>query len=55
MAAPQEFILVNNINVNQSEVLLKLRVIRVWRQPDRKNPNESYSIEMILIDENVSY
>ncbi|KAL8259682.1 hypothetical protein R6Q59_027635 [Mikania micrantha] len=29
----------------------QVRILRKWRQPDRKYPNEDYSIEMILIDE----
>jgi hypothetical protein len=48
-----EFTMVNQIHVNRNSVALKLKIIRVWRLPDRRNPNDVYSIEMILCDENV--
>jgi hypothetical protein len=39
---------------NQGSVRIKVRVIRLWKIPSFLNPSEINSIEMVLIDENVS-
>ncbi|KAD7477141.1 hypothetical protein E3N88_00277 [Mikania micrantha] len=39
------------LDVSIDDYIIKVRILRKWRQPDRKYPNEDYSIEMILIDE----
>ncbi|KAD7117854.1 hypothetical protein E3N88_05122 [Mikania micrantha] len=46
-----EITMLNHLDVSVDDYIIKVRIIRKWRQPDRKNPNEDYSIEMILIDE----
>ncbi|KAD3337479.1 hypothetical protein E3N88_32999 [Mikania micrantha] len=50
VAAP-EITMLNNLDVSIDDYIIKVRILRKWRQPDRKYPNEDYSIEMILIDE----
>ncbi|KAL8201528.1 hypothetical protein R6Q57_012867 [Mikania cordata] len=46
-----EITMLNNLDVSIDDYIIKVRILRKWRHPDRKYPNEDYSIEMILIDE----
>ncbi|KAL8266249.1 hypothetical protein R6Q59_003593 [Mikania micrantha] len=50
VAAP-EITMLNHLDVSIDDYIIKVRILRKWRQSDRKIPNEDYSIEMILIDE----
>ncbi|KAL8268090.1 hypothetical protein R6Q59_001888 [Mikania micrantha] len=52
VAAP-EITMLNHLDVSIDDYIIKVRILRKWHQPDRKIPNEDYSIEMILIDEEV--
>ncbi|KAD2275724.1 hypothetical protein E3N88_41518 [Mikania micrantha] len=52
VAAP-EITMLNHLDVSIDDYIIKVRILRKWRQSDRKIPNEDYSIEMILIDEEV--
>ncbi|KAK1414857.1 hypothetical protein QVD17_30618 [Tagetes erecta] len=47
----QHFNLFNELDVAREDYTLKVRIIRLWRQPMFRNPTETYSIEMILLDE----
>ncbi|KAL8196646.1 hypothetical protein R6Q57_024941 [Mikania cordata] len=46
-----EITMLNNLDASIDDYIIKVRILRKWRHPDRKYPNEDYSIEMILIDE----
>ncbi|KAL8262528.1 hypothetical protein R6Q59_023877 [Mikania micrantha] len=50
-AVAPEITVLNHLDVSIDDYIIKVRILRKWRQPDRKIPNEDYSIEMILIDE----
>jgi hypothetical protein len=39
----------------KENVRIKVRVIRLWKVPAFLNPCESSSLELVLIDEKVSY
>lgn len=45
---------VKDIMAGKIEWRLIVRVIRLWRVPDFKNPEQDNSIEMLLLDEKVS-
>ncbi|KAD4585515.1 hypothetical protein E3N88_23116 [Mikania micrantha] len=49
--AASEITMLNNLDVSINDYIIKVRILRKWKQPDRKYPNEDYSIETILIDE----
>jgi hypothetical protein len=40
---------------NQGSTRIKVRVLRLWKIPSFLNPSEISSIEMVLIDEKVSF
>ncbi|KAD2393457.1 hypothetical protein E3N88_40434 [Mikania micrantha] len=42
---------INQIDMLRDDYIIKVRVVRLWKQPMFKNPTETYSIEMILMDE----
>ncbi|KAD5802810.1 hypothetical protein E3N88_14170 [Mikania micrantha] len=52
-AVAPEITMLNHLSVSIDDYIIKVWILRKWRQPDRKIPNEDYSIEMILIDEEV--
>ncbi|KAD2804841.1 hypothetical protein E3N88_38218 [Mikania micrantha] len=52
-AVAPEITMLNHLSVSIDDYVIKVRILNKWRQPDRKIPNEDYSIEMILIDEEV--
>ncbi|KAF5787143.1 putative replication protein A, OB [Helianthus annuus] len=39
------------VDAFQEQFSVKVRVIRVWEHPERRNPSQLYSLDMILIDE----
>ncbi|KAL8216305.1 hypothetical protein R6Q57_023142 [Mikania cordata] len=41
----------NDLDVANDNYNIKVRIIRLWTQPMFNNPSETYSIEMILMDE----
>ncbi|KAK1441420.1 hypothetical protein QVD17_07303 [Tagetes erecta] len=47
----QHFNLFNELDVAREDYTLKVRIIRLWRKPMFRNPTETYSIELILLDE----
>ncbi|XP_024978977.1 replication protein A 70 kDa DNA-binding subunit A-like [Cynara cardunculus var. scolymus] len=42
---------INNLDIQKDDFTVKVRIVRLWKQPVFKNPDEIYSIEMILMDE----
>ncbi|KAM0041263.1 hypothetical protein Hdeb2414_s0011g00364281 [Helianthus debilis subsp. tardiflorus] len=44
----------NHLDVSKDIYTIKVRIIKLWRQPSFKVPGESYAIEMILMDEEIS-
>ncbi|KAL8241991.1 hypothetical protein R6Q59_012293 [Mikania micrantha] len=54
-AVAPEITMLNLLDVSIDNYIIKVRILRKWRQPDRKIPNEDYSIEMILMDEEKSH
>ena len=44
---------VTDINPNKKEWRIKVRVIRLWTMPNYINPDETNSIEMVLMVERV--
>jgi ribosome-interacting GTPase 1 len=47
--------MLNAVNDIAGEFLVKVRVIRVWRQWQKLDPTQVFSVEAILMDENVSH
>ncbi|KAK1441301.1 hypothetical protein QVD17_07148 [Tagetes erecta] len=45
--------LIRNIDLTHDDLTMKLRIVCLWKLPDHINKNEVYSIEMILMDEEV--
>ncbi|KAK1424373.1 hypothetical protein QVD17_19702 [Tagetes erecta] len=43
--------MLNNIDVRVAEFTINIRIIRLWRKKSHQNLNLTYSIEMIVIDE----
>ncbi|KAL8267806.1 hypothetical protein R6Q59_001604 [Mikania micrantha] len=43
--------MLNNLDAKVHDFTIKVRIIRLWRQPCKQNANETYSIEMIVVDE----
>ncbi|KAL9997353.1 putative nucleic acid-binding, replication factor A [Helianthus debilis subsp. tardiflorus] len=41
----------NHLDLSKDIYTIKVRIIKLWRQPSFKVPGESYAIEMILMDE----
>ncbi|KAJ0825955.1 putative nucleic acid-binding protein [Helianthus annuus] len=41
------------VDAFQENFTVKVRVIRIWDHPDKRNPKDIYSMDMILIDEEV--
>ncbi|XP_035842921.1 uncharacterized protein LOC110920866 isoform X3 [Helianthus annuus] len=39
------------VDAFQENFTVKVRVIRIWDHPDKRNPKDIYSMDMILIDE----
>ncbi|KAJ0482890.1 putative nucleic acid-binding protein [Helianthus annuus] len=39
------------VDAFQERFSVKVRVIRVWEHPERRNPSQLYSFDMILMDE----
>ena len=46
--------LINDRDIQKDDFTIKIRIIRLWNQPLFKNPTQLYSIEMILMDEEVN-
>lgn len=47
--------LLKDVDLTRRDYAVKFRVLRLWRQPVYNNPNEVYSIEMIVVDEEVLF
>ncbi|KAI3743027.1 hypothetical protein L1987_60728 [Smallanthus sonchifolius] len=43
--------MLNELDAKDYDFTIKVRVIRMWRNVNKKNPKDSYSIEMIVVDE----
>ncbi|KAJ9551044.1 hypothetical protein OSB04_015089 [Centaurea solstitialis] len=43
--------LIDNLDIQKNDFTVKVRIIRLWSQPLFKDPEQLYSIEMILMDE----
>ncbi|KAJ9539928.1 hypothetical protein OSB04_026434 [Centaurea solstitialis] len=43
--------LIDNLDIQKDDFTVKVRIIRLWSQPLFKDPQQIYSIEMILMDE----
>ncbi|KAL9995615.1 putative nucleic acid-binding, replication factor A [Helianthus debilis subsp. tardiflorus] len=41
----------NQLNVDSKNVTIKVKIVKLWRRPMKDNKNETWSIEMILMDE----
>ncbi|KAJ0513708.1 putative nucleic acid-binding protein [Helianthus annuus] len=48
---PMNITFLNHLDVSKDIYTIKVRIIKLWRQPSFKVPGESYAIEMILMDE----
>ncbi|KAI3763694.1 hypothetical protein L2E82_13688 [Cichorium intybus] len=46
-----EITLIKDLDITKSTFNLKVKVLRLWTQPDLRNIGEIFSIEMILMDE----
>jgi hypothetical protein len=46
--------LLSDVNDVSGDFVTKVRVIRVWRQYDKQDPTQVYSIEAVLMDEKVA-
>ncbi|KAJ9541507.1 hypothetical protein OSB04_028013, partial [Centaurea solstitialis] len=46
--------LIDNIDIQKDDFTVKVRIIRLWSQPLFKDLEQLYSIEMILMDEEVN-
>ncbi|KAJ9551086.1 hypothetical protein OSB04_015131 [Centaurea solstitialis] len=42
---------IHNLDIQKDDFTVKVRIIRLWSQPLFKDPEQLYSIEMILMDE----
>ncbi|XP_024965398.1 replication protein A 70 kDa DNA-binding subunit A-like [Cynara cardunculus var. scolymus] len=42
---------IDDLDIQKDDFTVKVRIVRLWKQPVFKNPDEIYSIEMILMDE----
>ncbi|XP_024995679.1 replication protein A 70 kDa DNA-binding subunit A-like [Cynara cardunculus var. scolymus] len=42
---------IDDLDIQKNDFTVKVRIVRLWKQPVFKNPDEIYSIEMILMDE----
>ncbi|XP_024971924.1 uncharacterized protein LOC112510808 [Cynara cardunculus var. scolymus] len=40
-----------DLDIQKDDFTVKVQIVRLWKQPVFKNPDEIYSIEMILMDE----
>ncbi|KAI3522865.1 hypothetical protein L1887_00917 [Cichorium endivia] len=47
----KQITLISDLHVLKDDFTIKVSVIRMWNQMLFENPNEKYSIEMVLIDE----
>ncbi|XP_022042413.1 replication protein A 70 kDa DNA-binding subunit D-like [Helianthus annuus] len=47
----QNITMLRAVDAFQEQFSVKVRVIRVWEHPERRNPSQLYSMDMILIDE----
>ncbi|KAK1410305.1 hypothetical protein QVD17_36840 [Tagetes erecta] len=45
--------LIKNVDLSNADLTMKLRIVRLWKLPDHINKKEVYSIEMILMDEEI--
>ncbi|KAL8242493.1 hypothetical protein R6Q59_012795 [Mikania micrantha] len=43
--------LLNELDVSRDDYNIKVRIIRLWKLPMHDNPKQTYSIEMIMVDE----
>ncbi|KAJ0477380.1 putative nucleic acid-binding protein [Helianthus annuus] len=41
----------NQLNVDSKNVTIKVKIVKLWRRPMKDNKKETWSIEMILMDE----
>ncbi|XP_076954483.1 replication protein A 70 kDa DNA-binding subunit A-like [Bidens hawaiensis] len=48
---PKNLIKLRELDATKTNYAIKVRVVRLWRKPNNKNPNEIWSIEMIIMDE----
>ncbi|XP_076905358.1 replication protein A 70 kDa DNA-binding subunit B-like [Bidens hawaiensis] len=48
---PKDLIKLRELDATKTNYTIKVRVVRLWRKPNNKNPNEIWSIEMIIMDE----
>ncbi|KAJ9553125.1 hypothetical protein OSB04_017170, partial [Centaurea solstitialis] len=46
--------LIDNLDIQKNDFTVKVRIIRLWSQPLFKDPEQLYSIEMILMDEEIN-
>ncbi|KAI3760387.1 hypothetical protein L1987_50782 [Smallanthus sonchifolius] len=44
-------IFLKDVDLSRRDYSIKIRVLRLWKQPMYNNPAETYSIEMIVVDE----
>ncbi|KAJ0838683.1 hypothetical protein HanPSC8_Chr14g0597681 [Helianthus annuus] len=42
-----------DLDLARRDYTVKVRVLRLWKQPMYNNPEQFYSIEMIVVDEEV--
>lgn len=48
-----KFTAISEIKCGKTDLYLKARVIHLWRVPDKLNPAEDGSLQMVLLDEKV--
>jgi len=46
---------VGDVKIGRDSWRLRVRVLRLWRVPSFKNPEQAISLEMVLVDEKVRF
>ncbi|KAD3640372.1 hypothetical protein E3N88_29595 [Mikania micrantha] len=49
--AERNIIFLNQLDASKKDIVIKVRIMKIWKLPSFKIPNATHSIEMILMDE----
>jgi hypothetical protein len=52
---PNNVTFLNDITWRLSEYTIKVKVLRLWKRANRKIPGETLAIDMVVMDEQVSF
>lgn len=47
--------LLKDLQARKANYAIKIRIIRLWKQPVMSNPKETHSIDMVFMDEQVCF